>query len=164
MRHVATRKEVAAIGECGLDKIKGAPLPLQEKVFIQHIALANEVGKPLIVHCVRAYEEVFSILGEHQPRIPVIFHGFNKKQELADRIIQKGYYLSLGSALLGDNTPAASVIAHIPADRFFLETDDADIPVSNIYDRAAQLRNTDTQTLLSEMTYNFGTVFYPVIT
>ena len=59
---LANEKSVLAIGECGLDKICNTPLPLQINVFEKQIQLANLLHKPLVIHCVRAHDEVLSCL------------------------------------------------------------------------------------------------------
>ena len=72
-----------AIGECGLDKLTSTNFDLQIKVFRQQIELAIHLKKPLIIHCVRAYQEVIAILKDYHLTIPIIFHGFNKNSILS---------------------------------------------------------------------------------
>jgi TatD DNase family protein len=90
---------VVAIGEAGLDKVCSTDFSLQQTVFIQHIQLANELKKPLIVHCVKAHAEVIALLKQTQVEVPVLFHGFNKSKGLAQQLIALGYYLSFGKGL-----------------------------------------------------------------
>ena len=159
LQQAAQNVNVIAIGECGLDRSCTTDWQLQINVFRQQVALANDLDKPLILHCVRAFDEVIQLL-EHVPAtIPVIFHGYNNKAATADRLIAKGYYLSFGAAVLRSSTPAARVLSSIPGNRFFLETDDTDVAIADIYQNAAQLRNCATDDIILQVQNNFTTVF-----
>jgi TatD DNase family protein len=156
----AAVRNVLAIGECGLDTVCDTPMALQRAVFIRQIALANEVRKPLIIHCVRAFDEVLTILRKHRVSVPVVFHGFRQADRLAAKILDAGHYLSFGRHLL---TPSVSeVFRKLPADRVFLETDDADIPIADIYDAAATIRGVDIPTLSNDICILFKLIFGPV--
>lgn len=158
--HAAAARNVLAIGECGLDTVCDSPMELQRTVFVRQIALANEVRKPLIIHCVRAFDDVLTILRKHQVSVPVIFHGFRQADRLAAKILDAGHYLSFGRHLL---TPSvAEVFRKLPADRVFLETDDADIPVADIYEAAATFRGVDIQKLSNDICILFKLIFGPV--
>lgn len=146
---------VLAIGECGLDKACTIPFSLQETLFTAQVQWANNIGKPLIIHCVRAWEELLLLL---QPnRVPVIFHGYNKNKILAKRIIGMGYYISLGKAL---QKPAMrQVLAALPPDRVFLETDDSGLPIQRIYDWAADALAIGHNSLVLQIQKNAEAVF-----
>lgn len=155
----AALPNVIAIGECGLDKLTDTDWQLQLTAFREQVRLANQLKKPLIIHCVRAYEEVLHILKEEKVQVPVIFHGYNKNIELAERLINAGYYLSFGAALLKEGSNAASVIQSLPASQFFLETDDSPEPIAGIYDAAASLLKTERNALILQLQNNFRRVF-----
>ncbi len=155
----AMRNNVLAIGECGLDKVCATDWVLQKKVFEQQIRLANELHKPLIIHCVRAFDETIDLLKKTKSMVPVIFHGYNKKAGVALQLIQNGYYLSFGAALLHPSSPAATVFSTMAADKYFLETDDAAITIEQVYKKAAEIRNTDVDTIILQVRNNFHTVF-----
>lgn len=137
---VAKDPNIKFIGECGLDRLKGAPLPLQEEIFIKQIRIAEDVKKPVIIHCVKCYNELLSIKKIVRPRIPMIIHGFNTKIEIARQLLDKGFYLSLGGALLNEESNALKVLQEIPLEKLFLETDDKDISIIDIYQKAAEVR------------------------
>lgn len=158
LQKVAMQSNILAIGECGLDKVCATDWNLQIRAFAQQIILANNIGKPLIIHCVRAWEEVMATLKQHKVSVPVIFHGFNKSN-IASRLIDNGYYLSFGKALLKTDSPAAEVLRSIAANRYFLETDDADISIADIYAAAASLRETQQDDVILQLRQNFKTVF-----
>lgn len=131
---------IKLIGECGLDRLKGAPLPLQEEIFIKQIRIAEDVKKPVIIHCVRCFNELISIKKIVRPRVPMVVHGFNTKIEIARQLLEKGFYLSLGGALLHEQSNALKVLQEIPMERLFLETDDKDISIIDIYQKVAEVK------------------------
>lgn len=150
---------VLAIGECGLDKVCATDWQVQIEALKMQIGLANRVNKPLVIHCVRAYEEVLKILRDDHVQVPVIFHGFNKNRQLAEQLIKSEYYLSFGAALLQESAPARDVVAYIPPEKWFLETDDAAISITDIYNAAASIRKTPPDALILQLGKNFETVF-----
>lgn len=148
---------VLAIGECGLDKICKTDLSLQEEVFVRQIKLSNEINKPLIIHCVRAHEEILQLLKKQLNKVPVIFHGFNKHIILAEKILAAGHWLSFGTSLLHKDMQSA--FATIPPDKIFLETDDALISIENIYKTAAEIKKISIEELSSQLNKNLFNVF-----
>ncbi len=130
----ALHKNVIAIGECGLDTICNTDTALQQFVFAQQLALANELNKPLIIHCVKAWDELLKLL---KPcKVPVVFHGYNKSKELALQLISKGYYLSFGKALQQERIQ--EILSSLPVEQILLETDAADISIETLYEYAAK--------------------------
>ncbi len=159
IKALAVNSNVLAIGECGLDKVCKTDWALQNLLFEQQIKLANELRKPLIVHCVRAFDEVSNLLIKTGSTVPVILHGYNKKIDIARKMISNGYYLSFGAALHHPSSPAATVLSRIGPDRFFLETDVAAVSIEQVYKKAAEIRNTDVDTIILQVRNNFHTVF-----
>ena len=157
----ANHVSVLAIGEAGLDKICKTDFELQQIIFSKQIQLANELRKPLIIHCVKAWAEVFSLLEKGKVNVPVIFHGFNKSKSLAHEIVEQGYYLSFGKALKKESIK--EVVREIAINRFFLETDDADVKIEEIYKLAANALSIDLNSLSLQIQKNaidiFGTSF-----
>lgn len=150
---------VLAIGECGLDTLCKTDMVLQKRVFARQIELANQYRKPLIIHCVKAFPETLSMLKDAE--VPVIFHGFNKKQSLAEEILGRGYYLSFGAPLLHTDSPAALVFASLSADRFFLETDDkTGLDIREIYNAASIIRKTGKDAIILQLQKNFQKVLH----
>ncbi|WP_143706110.1 TatD family hydrolase [Emticicia sp. TH156] len=140
LAYLAADPAVKLIGECGLDRLKGAPLPLQEEVFIKQIRIAEEHRKALIIHCVRCFNELISIRKIVRPRVPMIVHGFNNKIEIARQLIEKGFYLSLGGAVLSEESNAVKILQEMPLENLFLETDDKEIHISDIYQKVSEMK------------------------
>lgn len=157
LKQWSNHQHVLAIGECGLDKVCSTDFSLQQEVFAQQILLANTIQKPLIIHCVRAWEEVFSLLKKKENKIPVIFHGFAKNAAMARRITSNGYYISFGKTLQQERVREA--LRHIPPERFFLETDDAALSIETVYDLAASSLSIDHNSLSLQLQQNATAVF-----
>lgn len=157
LQSLSKQEQVIAIGECGLDKACNTPFQLQKDAFIAQLLWANEINKPLIIHCVRAFDEILKLLQIHKNKVPVIFHGFNKNRLLAEKLTAKGHWLSFGKALLqaGNHENFLSV----PADKYFLETDDAAVSIEIIYKAAANIKNTTVDELHLQLKKNVRTVF-----
>ena len=133
----AKQTHVRLIGECGLDKLKGMEIHSQLKAFEQQIKLAEEVSKPVIIHCVKAFEELMSLKKRMKPNVPLIIHGFQKKAALAERLIRQGFYLSFGAGIFHNPSIAEFIRKQ---QLFFLETDDSIYRIQEIYDKVAEIK------------------------
>lgn len=152
---VATLPGLVAIGECGLDKNTAFPLELQLEFFRIHILTAKQFHKPLLIHCVRRHGELLQILKQEKFKGAAVIHGFDSKISVAEQLLEHGLLFSFGSAILKPDHPAANVLTTIPEDRFFLETDDADVSIADIYYQAARLRQTDVLSIQKIVNKNF---------
>lgn len=149
--------EVIGIGECGLDKLCETDWNLQVEVLESQIQLAKRQHKPLLIHSVRAYQEINQLLRKQQFHLPVIFHGFNKNTKLAKQLLDAGYYLSLGADILGGRQDA--LIAKIPLERVFLETDDKTTDIVAIFSYFCAARKLPLTVLKQQLIDNFERVF-----
>jgi TatD DNase family protein len=150
---------VLAIGECGLDKNISIPLDKQEEQFVLQLELAERVQKPVIIHCVKAYSEMLHLRKKNKWRMPWLFHWFNASSEIADDLIQTGCYLSFGRSLLQVSGRNAAVFPGVPVDRIFLETDDAEILIADMYERAARLKGITVAELSAKIQSNYQSLF-----
>ena len=157
LENIVTNTSMLAIGECGLDRVCDIDFSLQQEVFAAQIKLGNGIQKPLIIHCVRAFDETLALLHKYNNKVPVIFHGYNKSKELALQLTSKGYYLSFGKAL--QKTTVQQIFATLPLSNIFLETDDADISIETIYNWAAEARQISVEQLSLQIQQNLQKVF-----
>jgi TatD DNase family protein len=151
-------KKCLAIGECGLDKRVEIPMALQQMVFEKQLALAEKYKKPVVVHCVAAFQEVIAIKKKMALSVPMIIHGFSKNKETAGQLIANGFYISFGKYLLR-NPELEVVFKSIPKERLFLETDTIDEGIAAIYELAAKYRNIEVEEIKAIINANFDTVF-----
>lgn len=136
---LARQENVKLIGECGLDKLKGQPIGNQLQILEAQIALAEQLQKPVILHCVKAFDELIALKKRLQPTIPMIIHGFNKKQEMAKQLVNQGFYLSFGAAVLKSEEVALTLLENSDYP-FFLETDEVEIDIREVYTKVAEIK------------------------
>jgi len=151
-------KNCLAIGECGLDKRIEIPLDLQISVFEQQLALAEKFKKPVVIHCVAAFQEVIEIKKRLKITVPMIIHGFSKNKQVAEQLIAAGFYLSFGKYLL-KNPDLKTVFENVPNDRFFLETDTMEETIQQVYQLASEYKILELKELQSIISSNYKSVF-----
>ena len=130
-----TEKRFVAIGECGLDKNSKASIEKQLFVFGKHIELSEQEQKPLIIHCVGFFNELFELKKTLKPQQLWIIHGFRGKPELAKQALINGCALSFGEHF---NPESVKVT---PIERLFIETDESNLPIEEIYAQIAIAKN-----------------------
>ena len=150
--------ECLALGECGLDKRSETPFEIQQAVFEKQLILAEKNHKPVVIHCVAAFQELIEIKKKMKISIPMIVHGFSKKKELAKQLIDAGFYVSFGKNLLR-NPELESVFKSIPNHKFLLETDMIDQGIQEVYALAAKYKNLEVNQLQEIININYKTVF-----
>ncbi|HAT77101.1 MAG TPA: hydrolase TatD [Flavobacterium sp.] len=150
--------ECLALGECGLDKRSETSFEIQLSVFERQLALAEKHQKPVVIHCVAAFQELIEIMKRLKICVPMIVHGFSKKIELAKQLIDNGFYVSFGKILLR-NPELESVFQNIPNDKFLLETDMVEEGIQAVYTLAAKYKELELSELQEIVNKNFNTVF-----
>ncbi len=135
---LASQDNVKLIGECGLDKLKGESLANQIIILKRQIELAEKLNKPLIIHCVKAFDELISLKKKLKIKVPIIIHGFNKNEELGLQLINQGFWLSFGEAVLNEKSRLLNLIQK--TNHFFLETDDSTKSIEEIYHAVAEIK------------------------
>ncbi len=140
LEEIIKNENVILVGEAGLDRLVKTPIKQQEKIFEQQIALACRVQKPMIIHCVKAFSELVALKKRTNPSVPMLVHGFNQKSTILGQLLDNGFYVSLGAALLQENSNAQKALQTVPKTHFFLETDDqTSVSIQQIYEKAAQI-------------------------
>lgn len=146
-----------AIGEIGLDKLKGPSLHVQMEVFQKQIALSESLELPVIIHCVKAWNELKVLKRKLKPKQSWIFHGISKAS-IIDEIIEEGLYLSFGAKILNDDKLLGAALT-VPMECIFFETDDAKCDIQDIYYAFAQAKQITLQNLKEIQFNNFKRVF-----
>ena len=115
---------IKAIGEIGLDyHYEDIPREIQKQAFRAQMALAKELGLPVIVHEREAHEDGMKIVEEF-PEVTGVFHCYSGSQEMAKWLINRGWYIGFTGVLTFKNArKAVEVASSIPLDRIVLETD-----------------------------------------
>ncbi len=158
INNLINNKECLAVGECGLDKNFDVDFSFQTKVFIEQLKIAETYNKPVILHIVKAYEELLQILKQEKITVPIVLHGFSKNIELANALIKNNIYLSFGKYLfLSEAT--AKAFEKLPIDNLFLETDNSNYAINEVYIKASEIKNISVQDLQVNIYNNFLRVF-----
>lgn len=147
-----------AVGECGLDKRIEQPFEIQISVFEKQLALADKYKKPVVIHCVAAFQEVIEIKKKLKISVPMIIHGFSKNSQLANQLIAAGFYISFGKYLLR-NPELKTVFQNIPNDKFLLETDTIEEGIQQVYDLAGTYKGLDLKELQGIISSNYKDIF-----
>ena len=135
---IALHPQVLMLGEAGLDKKNGtASLELQMEVLREHICLSELLHKPLIIHCVKAFDEILAIRKETRATLPWIIHGFRGGIEQWKQLSHAGLYVSIGHHY---NT---ELIKQLPSQELFIESDDT-TEIGYVYEHISHDIGTDT--------------------
>lgn len=146
--------QVLAVGEAGLDRLADAPMSLQMEIFEWQARMAMEIDKPLIIHLVKAVDELLKLKQIIRPTNPWIIHGFRGKAILAEEYLRHGFYLSFGEKYQDEG------LRVVPASRLFLETDESTVPIVELYNRAAGVSGISYDELRETVSENIGKVFF----
>lgn len=147
------------VGETGLDYACEVDRYRQKELFIRHLAKAQQLGKPVVLHVVRALNDTLSILSEFKGLKGVVFHGFIGSKEQAAECLKRGYYLSFGERSLR-SPKTREVIAKMPQNLLFCETDDnTSVAIEEIYRSVAEIRGTTPEELLRTIEDNYKNLF-----
>lgn len=138
-QRLALHPKVIGVGECGLDfyripdgLTKATMLPKQRTVFLQHIALAHELGLPLVIHCREAHPELLATLKLPEAHgIRGVIHCYTSDWQNARQYLDLGFYLGFTGIITFPpfkKNPAAQaelleVVRQMPLGRLLLETD-----------------------------------------
>ena len=155
LREKCLDDKVKAIGEYGLDFHRKEISPKkQEEIFFRQIEISEQLEKPMIIHCVKAHEQLLSIHKKYQPKQEWIIHGFRQKPTIAKQFIDAGINISLGEKF----NPETALI--IPSEQLFIETDDReDVDINMVIQSLAMVINKDVEKLKKEIEDNLSRVF-----
>jgi TatD DNase family protein len=160
LKKYAQLGNIIAIGECGVDKLKGSEVSKQIEIFKAQALLAEELQKPLIVHCVKAYHELLSIHQKIKPSMPWIIHDFNKNGQLANQLIKSGFILSFGKSLNDSKLYISKIFSDLPNESYFLETDEeSGNKLKLLYEYSAKIKNISLDELSIIIKHNFERCF-----
>lgn len=132
LERCASHPQVLAIGETGMDSLRGGDLDIQQTVFVRHLMLANALGKPVMVHNVRCAQRILTArLKSGVTTVSLAIHGMRGNEHVARTLLDAGCYLSFGTRF----NPAA--LKTTPPDRLLIETDEAPVTIQEVADAIA---------------------------
>lgn len=127
-----------AIGECGLDWVSNVAREAQVVVFERQLELANRLSVPVVLHCVRAFEEVMSALKRKSVK-RAVFHSFIGSVQQAERVVHEGYFCSFSPRSLASARTCEAIRGVAPS-AMLIESDESAVPIAAVYERVAELR------------------------
>ncbi|MFC2152241.1 TatD family hydrolase [Bacteroidota bacterium] len=147
-------KSIIAIGETGLDKLKGPDLKTQIKIFKAHIEIAEKYKLPIIVHSVKAHNDILKLKIDLKSSVPWVLHHFNGSKQIALDFINHGCYLSVCHHINNPNSKLSNYFGELPIEKIFLETDDFNIDIKDLYLSAAKKFNISVDYLKKQLIKN----------
>ena len=93
---IASDRNIVAIGETGLDALRGAGLDTQNTIFVRHALIADKAGLPLIIHSVKSFHKILELHKKLRPSSSWAIHGFRGKAVMMAALHAAGIYTSIG--------------------------------------------------------------------
>ncbi len=156
---LSNKPHFLAIGEIGLDRIRGPQIEVQYHLLELQVSLAMQINSPaIIIHCVRAFDLMLRFLKTTPFQGAIVFHDYRGNKQITEKLLQNPQvFFSLGSTLMKGQIP--SFYSLIPLDRIFLETDDEDYPISAVYSHFSKFSNLPLEELRKKILNNFIKLF-----
>jgi len=175
LMQLASHPKIIAIGETGLDYFHSkGDLEWQHQRFINHITVAKNLGKPLIIHTREAGHDSLDVLrAAGADQVGGIIHCFTEDWAYAEKALDLNFYISFSGIVTFKNALAIKEVAQkVPAERFLIETDSpylAPVPyrgkpnyptyVRHVAEHIAELRNTSVEAIAEQSSSNFKNLF-----
>lgn len=153
LSHLLTHENCLAMGEMGLDNLKGPVITTQMDILRSQLGIAQKLHKPVVIHCVRAFDQLLKIKKEF-PGIPNwAIHGYGRHAILAKQLIDQGFYLSLMPSLPWQKLQ--QLLESLPHDRLFFETDSmCNVTIEEIYLMISKIATVEIPHLCRQMNSN----------
>lgn len=145
---------VVMIGEAGFDRIKGPDEKIQYHVFCYQAELAEELHKPLVIHCVKGWDLLLKAHKELNPAVKWIVHGFRGNETMAHTLVSQGIFISLGEAGISN-----SIIMTAGMDNILPETDASGNNIKDVYNKFSEVTGISPEELSPLFRINFNSCF-----
>ena len=166
--------DAVALGEIGLDyHYDFSPRDVQQHVFRRQLRLARERRLPVVIHTREATDDTLQILRDDGGGLRIVFHCFTGTQEIAERVLDTGAWLSFAGIVTFPKAAELHAVARmVPGERFLVETDApylAPVPhrgkrnepafVGAVVERLSELRGESVAKIARQAADNFAAVF-----
>ena len=121
--------------------------------------MANEINKPLIIHCVKRFSQLIPF--RKLAKVPMVIHGFNKRKTIGDELQKHDFYLSFGKSVL-QNVNLQEFVKQFPSEKLFLETDAEDFEIEMLYQKVADLKSMKVENLIQQIEDNLKIFNIPI--
>lgn len=157
VKQATKHPRVYAVGEIGLDKSIEAPMEDQHRIFEKQVEIAESANLPLVLHVVRAFNEMIEFAKTHQPTVSMIIHGYNGSSEMAEDLVKAGFLLSFGESIASEHSKNVEALQKVPVEKLFLETDEGLLDIREIYHAAAEAKGVSVDQLRVQIYENART-------
>ena len=150
-----------AIGECGLDYSQDIDKNTQVELFVKHLEIANKYNLPVVIHSVKATEDVIFLLRKY-PKIFGEIHGFSGSLEQAKTLVKMDFYLGFGMQITNEkSTKIRNIVKNINLESILIETDDHINPndLTLVAQEIANLKQISLDTVVSQCDNNAINLF-----
>ena len=137
--------------------MKNKNLSQQTTLFIQQIEVAEELKLPVILHCVKSWNEIEKIKRQLKPEQKWIFHGFNR-ESILNQVVKNELMISIGHSIL-TNEKLQHSLKNIPNNQLLIETDNKMVDILDIYKKVSDLKNISLSDLEKIIEQNFTNTF-----
>lgn len=151
--------QIIALGESGLDRRYSTDIQLQMTVLEKHSLISERNEMPVIIHCVRSYNDLISVRNSANARMPWILHAYYGNIQTTAQLLKHNIYFSFGKNLIHPTDKLIEVINLIPLDRVFFENDEDDLEIETAYDNYSRITGTDISLLKNIIRNNFKECF-----
>jgi TatD DNase family protein len=172
LRELLKNNSVVAVGEIGLDYYNDYVIfkNIQKEIFYEQLCFAKKLSLPVIIHCRKAYEDLYKIL--KQVSVPaLVFHSFSGSEQDIIRMNEFNSYFSFGLPITNENNKKHKrLIKLVPKEKILLETDSpfmkakdamcsypADI--INVYNASSDILGISLEDLLSQIERNVKSIW-----
>ncbi|WP_063355757.1 TatD family hydrolase [Pseudoalteromonas luteoviolacea] len=168
------RGHLSAVGECGIDA-QCDHLALQQKLFLEHIKLANTLALPLIVHHRQSHHLIAQAFKSVKPQFGGVIHAFSGSIQQAQYYIERGFKLGIGGTITYPRAQKThAVVKALPLSSFVLETDAPSMPLNGfqgqpnlpkrlhqVFEHFCQLRSEPKQ-MIAEQLYSSSCALFSI--
>jgi len=127
-------------------------------VFAEQVKISGEFNKPLVIHCVRAWNELLEAHRDARPQTPWLVHGFRGKKDLALQLLRHGMYVSFWFDFVV-RPESTELLKSLPPERIFLETDGSGADIKLIYSKVAADLGIPVDRLKEQILNNYRDLF-----
>ena len=159
IERAAVERRIVAVGEAGMDRNSPVSMEEQEEWFVRQADIAGRYGLPLIIHGVRTIPELISVYKRCRSHDKWIMHGFNNRKEILQDLLRHGFYISVGRHAMREDSNVYDLLPEIPTERLFIETDNSEFTIEEVYGRVAERRSVSVEQLKAEVFDNFKRLF-----
>ena len=159
IEQAAAEKKIIAVGEAGLDRNAVASLAEQLFCFRRQAEIAAQYHLPLIIHSVRSFSENIALHSQFKHQQNWIVHGFNNRKEILQDLLRHGFFISVGRHVFNPQSHIFRFLPEIPNERLFIETDDSECTIEEVYQSVAERKKMSLEELQQIIKLNFERVF-----